>query len=170
MARSERADGKILNPQTGNWVTQQYAKNIGIYHEAVEATEEHFSDQLKEDADEGEIEDLLSQIDGQDLDDEFDVSEDDYIDVDPPDMEEDFEPKFSRPPTPPGMGETSQKSQSQDSGRRAGGIYTGGSEGPTHEKKVTSRDRNPNRKVKYVRSENGGMKVVRPGDPEYDEA
>jgi hypothetical protein len=181
MAKSERDDGRVLNPQTGNWVKKSYAKNIGVYREAKKATEEYFEDQVKEDASEEDIDEILDQIDTED-DMDFDITEDDFIDVDPPDMNEDdeeFEPKFSRPPTPPGMENMkpdSQRSQKKD-GKRSGGIYTRGESGPQNSpydraknSEIHKRKRRTNEKVKYIRTKTGGMKVVRPGDPDWEDA
>lgn len=183
MAQFEHPEtGKVLNPSTGHWVQKSYAKGRGFLKEARLHTAEHFKKQEKEakkekkmlneqeredvskeqldetarvtfDTDDTDVDGLIADIEHREqLDDDFNA--DDFFNVSMPEMGDTvgFDPRM-KDGNFPGIYSTNNSNQPTQ---------------PTRREHVRGRKRKKQDVQKrYVRTETGGMKIVRPGDEEW---
>lgn len=160
--------GKVLNPLTGNWVQQDYAKKQGILEQAKDHTQKHFRQQEGNDSD--EIDELLGEIDDGDADGGFEIDEDEFIpDSGFPDPEE-FDPEqgaepsndpFETPPTPQGFDEAAKGNKA--SGGNHKGIYTGKGGGQQQRQgQQQQQQKSEEPEKRYEHTDNGGIRVVYP--------
>lgn len=174
---TEREDGKVKNPLTGNFVTQSYAKKKDLLEQAKQHTQEHFRDQDDTEKEESEeIDELLQEAENVDpgeafsLDDEEGEKEklDEHAEINHPEVpdsefpnEEDFaDSDFEQPPTPEGLDQAA-KSQ-QGTGEEYQGIYSSrnASQPASQGQTKSLEEKHEQNNVRYVRTEHGGMKIV----------
>ncbi len=173
-------DGKVLNMITGNWISQSYAKSEGILEQAKEHTQKHFKEQDEEGEVSEEIDQLLQEAEEVEPGEAFKVDDeelsrlDERADINHPEIpesgfpdEEDFDPgedtPFDQPPTPEGLDQAAQQTQSSGEYK---GVYSGKSGGKqpmqeqTESKPTELEQKHEDQDVRYVKTEHGGMKVV----------
>lgn len=174
--------GKVKNPLTGNWVKQSYARKQDLLEQAKQHTQQHFKEEDSGGESE-EIDELLREAENVDPGEAFDLSEeelerlDERADINHPEIpdsqfpdEEGFDPDgdgdmpgFEQPPTPEGLEDAARQQQSQGDHK---GIYSG--KGQSQRQRQADRDetkaslqrKHENQDVRYVRTEQGGMKMV----------
>lgn len=183
---------KVKNPLTGNWVKKSYAKGEGILEQAKEHTQQHFKEEREDEGSE-EIDQLLQEADDVELGDAFNIDDEDLdrlderADINHPEIpesefpnEEGFDPNqeagetqgFEQPPTPKGFEEAAQQQQSAGQHK---GVYSGQSAGKQarqqarEEQKQGLEQKHENDEVRYVKTEQGGMKMVYPNEQNNDE-
>lgn len=158
---------KVKNPLTGNWISQDYAKREGVLEQAKEHTQQHFKD--KDDAEETteEIDELLKEAEEVEPGEAFEIEEEDLerlderADIDHPevpDSEFPNEEEFEKPPTPEGL---DQAAKTQENTGEFQGIYSGNPDPQPQQQGDKSLDqKHEDEEVRYVRTEQGGMKMV----------
>lgn len=187
-------EGKVLNPLTGNWVKRSYAKKQDILEQAEQNTQQHFKEQdSSTESDADEIDRLLREAENLDANEAFDIDEesldaldddelerlDEHAEINHPELpdspfpnEEDFsaeENSFEQPPTPEGLEDAARNQQSSGEHK---GIYSGknaGGHNPQTQQIEESNEKNLQQKhddneVRYVKTEQGGMKMVYPNE------
>ena len=178
--------GKVKNPLTGNFVTQDYAKREGLLEQAKEHTQQHFKEQDDSEEETEEIDQLLQEAEDADPGEAFEIEDeelerlDERADINHPEIpdsefpeEEGFaaENEFDQPPTPEGLDEAA-KSQKNDGEFQ--GIYSAKSAGTNRQRQERAdqekslQQKHEDQEVRYVRTDAGGMKMVYPND-ESDE-
>lgn len=184
--------GKVKNPLTGNWVKKSYAKGEGILEQAKEYTQQYFKEE-REDNDSDDIDQLLQEADDVELGEAFNIDDEDLerlderADINHPEIpdsefpdEEGFDPNqepaepqnFQQPPTPEGFEEAAQ--QQQGSGEYKG-VYSGQGAGQSARQEARDSQKQGLEKkheedeVRYVKTEQGGMKMVYPNEQNDDE-
>lgn len=178
--------GKVKNPLTGNWVKQSYAKSEGILEQAKQHTQQHFKEEQSGGGEADEIDRLLKEVEETEPGEAFDLTEeelerlDEHAEIDHAEIpdsgfpnEEDFAPGseeedgFEQPPTPEGL---DQAAQTQQNSGEYQGIYSGQkASGRQRQKDARDKAEEMERKheedeVRYVKTEQGGMKMVYPNE------
>ena len=173
-------DNRVKNPLSGQWIKKSYAKSEGILEQAKEHTQKHFKEQDEGGEVSEEIDQLLQEAEEVEPGEAFKVDDeelsrlDERADINHPEIpdsgfpdEEDFDPEedtpFDQPPTPEGLDQAAQQSQSSGEYK---GVYSGKSGGkqPMQEqaesKSTELEQKHEDQDVRYVKTEHGGMKVV----------
>ena len=174
-------DNRVKNPLSGQWIKKSYAKSEGILEQAKEHTQKHFKEQDEEGEVSEEIDQLLQEAEEVEPGEAFKVDDeelsrlDERADINHPEIpdsgfpdEEDFDPgedtPFDQPPTPEGLDQAAQQSQSSGEYK---GVYSGKSssgQAPMQEQAESKRTelekKHEDQDVRYVKTEHGGMKVV----------
>jgi hypothetical protein len=175
--------GKVKNPLTGNWIKVSYARREGVLEQAKEHTQQHFKDQ--DDAGEAseEINQLLQEAQDAEPGEAFKIDDeelerlDERADINHPEIpdsefpnEEGFSPEseFENPPTPEGLDQAA-KTQEND-GNAYQGIYSSKSSSQNQrqqeqvDQEKSLQQKHEDQEVRYVKTEQGGMKMVYPND------
>jgi hypothetical protein len=183
--------GKVKNPLTGNWVKQSYARKQDLLDQAKQHTQQHFKEEDGGGESE-EIDQLLQEAENVDPGEAFSLEDeelerlDERADINHPEIpdsefpnEEGFDPAgeddmpgFEQPPTPEGLEDAARQQQSQGDHK---GIYSG--KGQAQQQRQADRDetkaslqrKHENQDVRYVRTEQGGMKMVHLDEENNDE-
>lgn len=181
--------GKVKNPITGNWVKQSYAKKQDLLEQAKQHTQQHFREEDDSVDDSEEIDEILNEAENVDPGEAFDLDDEDLerlderADINHPEIpdsefpnEEGFDPdqadtEFEQPPTPEGFEDAARQQQSSGDHK---GIYSG--QGASEKQRDQAREeaksrleqKHEDQDVRYVRTEQGGMKMVHL-DEENDE-
>lgn len=183
--------GKVYNPLTGNWVEPDYARSEGILEQAEQHTRKQLQEQSKDEGEDSEeIDKLLKEVEDVDPGEAFEIDEDELerlderADINHPEIpdsefpdEEGFDPQeaetegFEQPPTPEGLDQAASQQQNQGNYK---GVYSGQNasrqqrQKQKSEAKKSMEQKHEDQEVRYVRTEQGGMKMVYPNE-ENDE-
>lgn len=181
-------DGKVLNPDTDNWVTTGYAEGRGFIEEAKEYTQKHFYDQdqtVPETS--GSLEDAGENLEDAGIDLEPEFVGDDELDEMLSDVDEEIETgkgEFDEDPSMVSEEEFMKQFDDTDNTnvgpnqKAKGGEYSGvyssknpkrnslGERQKRNAENLRRRDENRKNKqkqpnVKYVRTKRGGIKTVK---------
>lgn len=190
---TEREDGKVLNPLTGNWIQKSYAKKQDILEQAKQSTQQHFKEQDSDESEADEIDRLLQEAETLDADEAFEIDDldiddldddelerlDEHAQIDHPEIpdsqfpnEEDFSAKensFEQPPTPEGLEDAARQQQSTGEHKGVYSSRNAARQTPSSQQPRTTGDKSLEEKhdddeVRYVKTEHGGMKMVYPNE------